>query len=122
MLPPYLPPTILATLVPFAPLFSRRVWAHVQVLVAGALLAPSAAGGRSGQHLCHPPLAGPLPPPDRADHVHYPAATGRGPVRASPSAGPAPDRATAAERRPPAGPGHRGGESSDRLDATDRRA
>ena len=41
MLPPYLPPTILATLVPFAPLFSRRVWAHVQVLVAGALLAPA---------------------------------------------------------------------------------
>src|SRR5919204_3130079 len=41
MLPPYLPPTIVATLVPFAPLFSRRVWAHVQVLVAGALLAPA---------------------------------------------------------------------------------
>ena len=36
MLPPYLPPMIVATLVPFAPLFSRRVWAHVQVLVAGA--------------------------------------------------------------------------------------
>jgi hypothetical protein len=28
-------------LAPFAPLFSRRVWAHVQVLVAGALLAPA---------------------------------------------------------------------------------
>src|ERR671935_2234910 len=41
MLPPYLPPTILATLVPFAPLFSRPVWAHVQVLVAGALLTPA---------------------------------------------------------------------------------
>ena len=41
MLPPYLPPTIVATLVPFAPLFSRRLWAHVQVLVAGALLAPA---------------------------------------------------------------------------------
>jgi DDE superfamily endonuclease len=41
MLPPYLPPTILAALVPFAPPFSRRVWAHVQVLVAGALLAPA---------------------------------------------------------------------------------
>jgi DDE superfamily endonuclease len=36
-----LPPTILATLIPFAPLFSRPVWAHVQVLLAGALLAPA---------------------------------------------------------------------------------
>src|SRR5919197_6613287 len=36
-----LPPSILATLAPFAPLFSRRVWAHVQVLVAGSLLSPA---------------------------------------------------------------------------------
>ena len=28
-------------LAPFAPLFSRRVWQHVQVLVAGAILAPT---------------------------------------------------------------------------------
>src|SRR6476620_11821690 len=36
-----LPPGIVAMLAPFAPLFSRRVWAHVQVLLAGALLAPA---------------------------------------------------------------------------------
>ncbi len=36
-----LPPSIAALLVPFAPLFSRPVWAHVQVLVVGALLAPA---------------------------------------------------------------------------------
>jgi hypothetical protein len=35
-----LPPDIVACLAPFAPLFSRRVWRHVQVLVAGAILAP----------------------------------------------------------------------------------
>jgi len=36
-----LPPSIAALLAPFAPLFSRRVWAHAQVLLAGALLAPA---------------------------------------------------------------------------------
>ena len=36
-----LPPLILASLLPFAPVFSRRVWAHVQVLVAGSLLSPA---------------------------------------------------------------------------------
>jgi len=36
-----LPPSIAALLAPFAPLFSRPVWAHVQVLVVGALLAPA---------------------------------------------------------------------------------
>ncbi len=36
-----LPPTIAALLASFAPLFSRRVWAHAQVLVAGAILAPA---------------------------------------------------------------------------------
>ena len=36
-----LPPLLAALLVPFAPLFSRRVWAHAQVLLAGALLAPA---------------------------------------------------------------------------------
>jgi hypothetical protein len=30
-----------AALAPFAPLFSRRVWCHVQALLAGALLAPA---------------------------------------------------------------------------------
>ena len=36
-----LPPTILSSLLPFAPVFSRRVWAHVQVLIAGSLLTPA---------------------------------------------------------------------------------
>jgi DDE superfamily endonuclease len=36
-----LPPGITAALAPFARLCSRRVWAHVQVLLAGALLAPA---------------------------------------------------------------------------------
>jgi hypothetical protein len=35
-----LPTTMIWALAPFAPLFSRRVWQHVQVLVAGAILAP----------------------------------------------------------------------------------
>src|SRR5919202_4438352 len=36
-----LPAMILSSLLPFAPVFSRRVWAHVQVLVAGSLLTPA---------------------------------------------------------------------------------
>src|SRR5713226_7172298 len=36
-----LPPAMILLLRPFAPLFSRRVWAHVQVLLAGAILAPA---------------------------------------------------------------------------------
>src|SRR3712207_6041631 len=35
-----LPATMIRVLVPFAPLFSKSVWQHVQVLVAGAILAP----------------------------------------------------------------------------------
>jgi hypothetical protein len=35
-----LPATIIQMLAPFAPLFSERVWRHVQVLVAGTILAP----------------------------------------------------------------------------------
>jgi hypothetical protein len=35
-----LPAEIMARLHPFAPLFSRRVWRHVPVLVVGAILAP----------------------------------------------------------------------------------
>jgi hypothetical protein len=31
-----LPHTMIRVLAPFAPLFSGRVWGHVQVLVAGA--------------------------------------------------------------------------------------
>src|SRR5207247_1575183 len=37
---PTLPPAMLQLLAPFAPLFSRRVWRHALVLVAGTLLAP----------------------------------------------------------------------------------
>jgi hypothetical protein len=35
-----LPTTMIQTLAPFAPLFSKRVFEHAQVLVAGAILAP----------------------------------------------------------------------------------
>lgn len=35
-----LPETMIRVLAPFVPLFSERVWGHVQVLVAGAILAP----------------------------------------------------------------------------------
>jgi hypothetical protein len=35
-----LPADIVALLASFAPLFSRPVWRHVQVLLAGAILAP----------------------------------------------------------------------------------
>jgi hypothetical protein len=38
---PCLPPTLAAVLAPFARLFSRRVWAHAQVLLVGAILAPA---------------------------------------------------------------------------------
>ncbi len=36
-----LPPAMILLLRPFAPLFSKRVWLHVQVLLAGAILAPA---------------------------------------------------------------------------------
>ena len=39
-----LPTTMIQVLAPFAPPFSERVWRHVQVLLAGAILAP---GGRT---------------------------------------------------------------------------
>ena len=35
-----LPEEMIGALAPFAPLFSKRVWRHVQVLVAGTILAP----------------------------------------------------------------------------------
>jgi hypothetical protein len=35
-----LPTTMIRALAPFAPLFSKSVWQHVQVLVAGTILAP----------------------------------------------------------------------------------
>jgi hypothetical protein len=34
------PPTMVQALVPFTPLFSKRVWQHAQVLLIGAILAP----------------------------------------------------------------------------------
>src|SRR5215203_5530561 len=37
---PTLPTTMIRTLAPFAPLFSKRVFQHAQVLVAGAILPP----------------------------------------------------------------------------------
>ena len=38
---PTLPFAMIAMLAPFAPLFSRRVWRHAQMLVAGAIMAPA---------------------------------------------------------------------------------
>jgi hypothetical protein len=35
-----LPPKMVQALAPFAPLFSKRVWRHAQVLLIGAILAP----------------------------------------------------------------------------------
>lgn len=37
-----LPEAIMAHLVPFPPLFTRRTWRHVPLLVVGAILAPGA--------------------------------------------------------------------------------
>jgi hypothetical protein len=39
-----LPAQMIRVLVPFVPLFSKRVWQHAQVLLADAILAP---GGRT---------------------------------------------------------------------------
>ena len=35
-----LPPKMVQALVPFAPLFSKRIWQHAQLLLIGAILAP----------------------------------------------------------------------------------
>jgi hypothetical protein len=37
---PTLPPKMVQALVPFAPLFSKRVWQNARVLLMGAILAP----------------------------------------------------------------------------------
>ena len=42
-----LPPKMVQALAPFAPLFSKRVWQHAQLLLVGAFLAPG--GERSAQ-------------------------------------------------------------------------
>jgi hypothetical protein len=36
-----LPPKMVQALAPFAPLFSKRIWQHAQLLLVGAILAPS---------------------------------------------------------------------------------
>jgi DDE superfamily endonuclease len=36
-----LPPKMVQVLAPFAPLFSRRVWQHAQLLLMGTILAPA---------------------------------------------------------------------------------
>ena len=43
---PSLPPPVAAVLIPFAALFSRRVWAHAQVLLAGHSSPPHSAPWR----------------------------------------------------------------------------
>ena len=56
-----LPTTMIEVLVPFAPLFSKRVWHHAQTLPAGAILAPGsrtvasalrAVGLEQERHFC----------------------------------------------------------------------
>ncbi len=37
---PTLPPKMVQGLAPFAPLFSKRIWQHAQLLLVGAILAP----------------------------------------------------------------------------------
>ena len=39
-----LPETMIRVLSPFAPLFLRRVWQHVRLLLVGAILAPGKRG------------------------------------------------------------------------------
>jgi len=39
-----LPPNYLTLITAFAPVFSRRLWQHVQVLLVGAILALAVAG------------------------------------------------------------------------------
>jgi hypothetical protein len=43
------PPAMILLLRPFGPLFSKRVWLHVQVLLAGAILAPAQRTDRRRQ-------------------------------------------------------------------------
>ncbi|MGH2617687.1 MAG: hypothetical protein ACRDJC_20840 [Thermomicrobiales bacterium] len=42
---PTLPATMIPVLRAFAPLFSSRVWAHAQVVLGGAILAPAPRTG-----------------------------------------------------------------------------
>jgi hypothetical protein len=45
-----LPTMMIRVLAPFAPLFSKRVWEHAQVLLAGAILAPGKRTVSSALH------------------------------------------------------------------------
>src|SRR5918995_2337974 len=45
-----LPTQMIRVLLPFVPLFSKRVWQHAQVLLAGAILAPGARTVSSALH------------------------------------------------------------------------
>ena len=45
-----LPPKMVQVLAPFAPLFSKRVWQHAQVLLMGAILAPGKRTVSSALH------------------------------------------------------------------------
>ncbi len=45
-----LPTTMIRVLAPFAPLFSKRVWRHAQVLLAGTILAPGRRTVSSALH------------------------------------------------------------------------
>src|ERR687897_719757 len=45
-----LPTQMIRVLLPFVPLFSRRVWQHAQVLLVGAILAPGARTVSSALH------------------------------------------------------------------------
>ncbi len=64
-----LPTTMIRVLVPFAPLFSKRVWQHVQLLLTGIDPRPGqedrglrSAGGRSGRRTTVLPLPSGLEP------------------------------------------------------------
>jgi hypothetical protein len=57
-----LPTEMIRVLTPFAPLFSKRVWQHVRLLLAGAMLAPGkrtvasalrAVGLQEERRFCH---------------------------------------------------------------------
>ena len=50
-----LPAPIAATVAAFAPLFSRRVFRHVQVLILGAILAPGKRTVTSALRVTLPP-------------------------------------------------------------------
>ncbi len=52
---PFLPASIVLTLLPFAPLFTAPTWRHVQVLVIGMLLAQGPRTVAAALRLAHEP-------------------------------------------------------------------